>query len=229
LWLRILWSDVMKPLKSAFFTVLCLGSVSVFAQSLGNTCVSIAGTHSVTAPMTGSITFGPLTRYGNNPAQVCTNITLGAGFTSLSMDYLYTTATTFNAVTIPTTSSNCLGAEVKLNGGPIYSAAQGRGSFAISLSGAAPTGTMQATGFAQAENLQVTVGGQTYSISTPLHQFAATVTLNADGSSDTELCIPNTGVAATVNGAPAQLSAPIWQCINPPAADPKQRVRYRAC
>ncbi len=219
----------MKHLKRTLFTFLCLGSSSVFAQSLGNTCVPITGTHALMAPMTGTITFGPLTRYGNSPAQVCTNVALGAGFTSLSMDYLYTAATTFNAVTVPATSSTCLGLEVKLNGGPIYSAAQGRGNFALSLSGTPPTGTIQASGFAQAENLQVTVGGQTYTISTPLHQFAATVTLNADGSSDTEMCIPNAGVGATVNGAPAQLSAPIWQCINPPTADPKQRVRYRAC
>lgn len=212
--------------KVAIGMLLGLASVAAQAQfSTGNTCVSVAGTYPASAPLSGSLTMAPLTKYGNYPAQVCTNVSLGAGFTSLAMQYTYSTATTFNDIVVPSSSSNCLGAEVRLNGGPIHSAAQGSGSFALS---AAPTGTMQATGFAQADNLQVTVGGNTFVVNTPLQQFAATITLNADGSSDTEMCITGGGVNATVNGVPTTLSAPIWQCINPPS-DPKQRIRYRAC
>ena len=210
----------------ALAALLGLASIAANAQfSTGNTCVSIAGTFPAPAPLSGSLTMSPLTKYGNYPAQVCTNIGLGGGFTSMSVQYTYSTATTFNSIVIPATSSNCLGAEVRLNGGPVHSAAQGSGSFALS---AAPTGTMQATGFAQADNLQVTVGGNTFVINTPLQQFSATVTLNADGSSDTDMCITGAGVNATVNGVPTTLSAPVWQCINPPS-DPKQRIRYRAC
>lgn len=220
----------MTPTKSiAIIAALGLNALAAHAQfSTGNTCVSVAGTYAAQAPLSGSLTLAPLAKYGNYPAQVCTNVRLGAGFTSLAMDYTYTAASIFNNVVVPASSSTCLGMDVRLNGGPVYSAAMGQGNFAISLTGASPTGTMVATGFAQADNLQVTTGGQTFSISTPLQQFAATVTLNADGSSDTEMCITGAGVNATVNGVPTALPAPIWQCINPPS-DPKQRIRYKAC
>lgn len=217
----------LRPILIA--SLLGMSSISTWAQfSTGNTCISVAGTYPTQAPMSGSLTLAPLVRYGNYPAQVCTSLALGAGFTSMTVDYLYTAATTFNAVVVPSTSSTCLGAEVRLNGGPVHSAAQGRGNFAISLTGAPPTGSMAATGFVQTDNLEVTVGGQTFVINTPLQQFAATITLNADGSSDTEMCISGGGVSATVNGAPTTLTAPVWQCINPPS-DPRQRIRYRAC
>lgn len=213
----------IKPFAIA--AMLALISVAAQAQFGASTCTPIAGTYPATAPLSGSLTMAPLAKYGNYPAQVCTNIGVGAGFTSISVDYTYSVATTFNSIVVPATTSTCLGAEVRLNGGPVHSAARGTGSFALS---ATPTGTMQATGFAQADNLQVTVGGQTFVVNTPLQQFAATITLNADGSSDTEMCITGGGVNATVNGAPTTLSAPIWQCINPPS-DPKQRIRYKAC
>lgn len=218
---------IFQPIAIA--TVLSLTTLSAQAQfGTGNTCTTVAGTVPSVAPLSGSVTLAPLAKYGNYPAQVCANLSLAANFSSMSMDYMYTAAMTFNSVVVPASSSTCLGAEVRINGGPVHAAAQGRGNFAISLTGAPPTGTMVATGFAQADNLQVSVGGQTFVVTTPLQQFAATITLNADGSSDTEMCITGAGVNAIVNGLPTTLPAPVWQCINPPS-DPKQRIRYKAC
>ena len=219
----------IKSIRTAAIGMaLGLAGVAAQAQFGGNTCTSVAGTYPAQTPLSGSMTISALAKYGNYPAQACANIALGAGFTSLTFDFTYSAATTFNNVVIPASASTCSGVEVQLNGGPVHSAATGRGTFPISLTGGSPTGTFSATGFAQADNLQVSVGGQTFTVSTPLQQFAATVTLNADGSSDTDICLTGAGMQATVNGAPTTLPAPVWACINPPS-DPKQRIRYKAC
>jgi hypothetical protein len=71
----------MKSIQPiAIAALLCLGSTAAQAQFGASTCVPIAGTFPAPAPLSGSLTMAPLAKYGNYPAQVCTNIGVGAGF-----------------------------------------------------------------------------------------------------------------------------------------------------
>lgn len=213
--------------RLALAATLLAATAAATAQAipgLGRTCTPSAGTFNIPAPGSGSFTVGPLAAYGNLPSQTCVDFSVAPTFTTLTMSIQSTDATTYNNATY----SAC-GTTIRMNGGPVYSASVGQGSFALGTS--APTGSFEATGYTRVDNLTVTVGGQAFNISAPLQQFRTRVTLNADGTQDVLVCT-GAGVNTSINGAAQALPANIWQCLQPGAggAVPNTvRVRYEAC
>jgi hypothetical protein len=187
-------------------------------------CVDIKGTSNVGAPGTGSITISNLDKYGV-PATACTTLNLSADMTSFSFSSENAAATTFNNVTYP----SCAGLPVPytLSGGPVYSYSVANGN--LSVAGEAMTGTVTVSGLSQTDNLRISLGGSTYTINSEIESYNATTTFNADGSSDTRICVPPGGMRATLDGAAVHVPAELWQCLATPATDPKFRVHYVNC
>lgn len=197
------------------------GAMAQFG-GLGPQCASLVSTTQLPAPATGSFEIRNLDKYGV-PAQACTTI---GSFSMSGMSYSMTTAaaTVFNNATLP----SCQGMVFTVNGGPIYSYSSGSGS--VQLAGSGVTGTINNTALTQTDNLQVSLNGQTLVVNTGVLEFRSTTTLNADGSSDTVICTPSSGVAATLNGNPFNVPPEIWQCLaQPSGAAGNNRVRYQAC
>jgi hypothetical protein len=209
-------------LKCAFFGALVL-PIAAMAQFDGKTCTAVpAATTTIPSPGSGSMTVGPLTKFGL-PAQVCATV----GFTGAAISYDYTTtlATTYSNAKFP---SSCAGVEYGLSGGPVYSAVTGKGNFAFNLANptAPMTGTIKATSFSMTENLTLSAGGANFVISTGLLSFNTDVTINADQSIDIKVCTPKGGIPTTVNGANVNVPSNIWQCLAvPPAASTQSNVR----
>jgi len=188
---------------------------------LGPQCASLVSTTQLPAPATGSFEIRNLDKYGV-PAQACTTI---GSFSMSGMSYSMTTAaaTVFNNATLP----SCQGMVFTVNGGPIYSYSSGSGT--VQMSGTGVTGTINNTALTQTDNLQVSLNGQTLVVNTGVLEFRSTTTLNADGSSDTVICTPSAGVAATLNGNPFNVPPAVWQCLAQPNGTSTNRVRYQAC
>lgn len=186
--------------------------VAAYAQFDGKTCVDIpTSTTAVPAPGSGTFTVEGLTKFGL-PAKTCATV----GFTGsgISYDYTATLATRYTNATFP---SSCAGVTYSLNGGPIYTAVTGQGSFAINLANpTSVTGTVVATSFSQTENLTLTAGGSSFVINTGLLALKTTVTINANQSVDVKVCTPRGGIPATVNGSNFTVPTNIWQCLAQP-------------
>ncbi len=191
---------------------------------LGNTCTPSTGTVAMPAPGSGSFTYGALAAYGNIPSQTCVNVSVAPTFTSVNMAITSTEAITYNNISFP-----ACGTTVSMNGGPVYSAFTGTGSFAL---GASLSGSFEATGYTRMDNVTLTVGGQSFNVSSPLQQFRTRVTVNANGTQDVVICT-GAGVATSVNGITQTLPASVWQCLQPGVSGGSNssttRVRYETC
>ena len=192
--------------------------VAAMAQFEGKTCTPIPSTTTaIPAPGSGTVTVGPLTKYGL-AAMACGTV---GNFSQAGVSYEYTTtlATSFNNATFP---SSCAGVPYTLHGGPTYSAMTGSGSLAFS--GSSFTGTVNAIAFTQTDNLTLTAAGSSFVINTGLIAYQTSVTLNADQSIDIRVCTPAGGVPATVNGSSFTIPNNIWQCLAAPT-EPQPNVR----
>lgn len=187
-------------------------------------CADIKGTTDVGAPGSGTITISDLDKYGV-PAKSCTTLNLSSSMTNFSFSSESASATTFNNVTYP----SCAGLPLPytLSGGPVYSYSVANGN--LSVAGEAMTGTVSVSGLSQTDNLRISLGGSTYTMNTGVESYNATTTFNADGSSDTRICVPQGGMRATLDGSAVNVPAELWQCLAAPSPDPKFRVHYVNC
>lgn len=199
--------------------------VAAMAQFEGKKCTPIPSmTTAIPAPGSGTMTVGPLTKYGLEAVACRTRIYPTGKKTkgTVSYDYTTTLATSFDHATFP---SSCAGVPYTLHGGPTYSAMTGSGSLAYS--GLSTTGTVNATAFMQTDNLTLTAAGQSFVINTELIAYKTSVTFNADQSFDIRVCTPAGGVPAMVNGSSFTIPNNIWQCLaEPMGAQPNVRIVY---
>lgn len=186
--------------------------VASYAQFAGKQCTDIpTSTQNVPSPGSGTFTVEGLTKYGL-PAKACGTVS----FTGSTINYDYTTtlATRYNNATFPST---CAGITYGLNGGPVYTAVTGQGTFAFSPSNPSSiTGTLKATSYTQTENLTLSAGGSNYVVNTGLLQMTTYVTINSDQSVDVKMCTPAGGIPSTVNGTNFTIPTSVWKCLAAP-------------
>ena len=221
---EILMRNYFQNLLKYVILAALIVPVVAMAQFEGKTCTPVpAATTNIPAPGSGTMSVGPLTKFGL-PANVCSTLG-GYSASGISFDYTTTLATTYNNAKFP---SSCAGVEYGLSGGPIYTAVTGKGNFAFNAANptAAVTGTIKGTSFSLTENLTLSAGGASFLINTGLLAFNTDVTINADQSIDIKICTPRGGVPVTVNGSNFSVPSSIWQCLAaPPGASSQSTVR----